>query len=180
MTITPDTKDWTWVLQRPCPECGYDASSTAPGAVAAAVRDAARSWEQVLTGQEEQLTARAGPGRWSTVEYACHARDVWTVFGERVRLMTTTEAPRFANWDQDATAVEQDYAHQRPGDVVGPLVTGADRLADQLDALGPEQWERTGRRSDGATFTVGTLAVYLLHDVVHHLWDVGAGPRPTG
>jgi len=20
--IEPDTKDWTWVLQRPCPECG--------------------------------------------------------------------------------------------------------------------------------------------------------------
>ena len=23
MTIIPDTKDWTWVLQRPCPECGF-------------------------------------------------------------------------------------------------------------------------------------------------------------
>ena len=24
MAITPDTKDWTWVLQRPCPECGFN------------------------------------------------------------------------------------------------------------------------------------------------------------
>src|SRR5665647_2684362 len=23
--IEPDTKDWTWVLQRPCPECGMAA-----------------------------------------------------------------------------------------------------------------------------------------------------------
>ena len=23
MTIEPDTKDWTWVLDRPCPECGF-------------------------------------------------------------------------------------------------------------------------------------------------------------
>ena len=22
--ITPDDKDWTWVLERPCPECGFD------------------------------------------------------------------------------------------------------------------------------------------------------------
>jgi hypothetical protein len=22
--ITPDTKDWTWVLERACPECGFD------------------------------------------------------------------------------------------------------------------------------------------------------------
>ena len=27
MPIEPDTKDWTWVLERPCPECGFDASS---------------------------------------------------------------------------------------------------------------------------------------------------------
>jgi hypothetical protein len=24
VTIIPDTKDWTWVLDRPCPECGLD------------------------------------------------------------------------------------------------------------------------------------------------------------
>ena len=27
MTIIPDTKDWTWVLQRSCPECGFDTQS---------------------------------------------------------------------------------------------------------------------------------------------------------
>ena len=25
VTIVPDTKDWTWVLERPCPECGLNA-----------------------------------------------------------------------------------------------------------------------------------------------------------
>jgi len=24
MPIMPDTKDWTWVLRRACPECGFD------------------------------------------------------------------------------------------------------------------------------------------------------------
>ena len=27
--ITPDTKDWTWVLERPCPECGFDPATVA-------------------------------------------------------------------------------------------------------------------------------------------------------
>ena len=28
MTDTPgDDKDWTWVLERPCPECGFDAGA---------------------------------------------------------------------------------------------------------------------------------------------------------
>lgn len=33
-------------------------------------------------------------------------------------------------------------------------------------------WERTGLRSDGAQFTVLTLGQYLVHDPVHHVWDV--------
>ena len=27
MAITPDTKNWTWVLEKPCPECAFDAST---------------------------------------------------------------------------------------------------------------------------------------------------------
>ena len=34
------------------------------------------------------------------------------------------------------------------------------------------QWQRTGRRSDGASFTVETFARYFIHDPVHHLYDV--------
>jgi hypothetical protein len=34
------------------------------------------------------------------------------------------------------------------------------------------QWQRTGRRSDGAHFTVETFARYFIHDPVHHLYDV--------
>jgi hypothetical protein len=40
------------------------------------------------------------------------------------------------------------------------------------------QWERTGRRSDGARFTVETFARYFIHDPVHHLYDV-TGQRPA-
>jgi hypothetical protein len=28
--IVPHDKDWTWVLERLCPECGFDASSVRP------------------------------------------------------------------------------------------------------------------------------------------------------
>ena len=28
--IVPDGKDWTWVLERPCPECGFDAGRCCP------------------------------------------------------------------------------------------------------------------------------------------------------
>ena len=47
-------------------------------------------------------------------------------------------------------------------------------LADRFDAVGADQWERRGFRSDGSVFTVESLGRYLMHDPVHHLWDVDA------
>jgi hypothetical protein len=34
-------------------------------------------------------------------------------------------------------------------------------------------WSRPGHRSDGAVFTIDSFTRYLLHDPLHHLWDVG-------
>ena len=42
-----------------------------------------------------------------------------------------------------------------------------------------DQWQRTGRRSNGSAFTVESIGRYHLHDVVHHLWDVSITPSPT-
>jgi len=36
--IEPDEKDWTWVLQRPCDECGFDAGALSGRQVAARLR----------------------------------------------------------------------------------------------------------------------------------------------
>ena len=46
--ITPDTKDWTWVLATPCPECGYDAQTVPPADIGDRVRAALPRWEAVL------------------------------------------------------------------------------------------------------------------------------------
>lgn len=38
MPIVPDTKGWTWVLERRCDECRFDASALPATAVPAVVR----------------------------------------------------------------------------------------------------------------------------------------------
>jgi hypothetical protein len=45
-------------------------------------------------------------------------------------------------------------------------------LAERFDAVTAGEWLRTGLRSDGARFTVESFGRYLLHDPIHHLWDV--------
>ncbi len=169
--IEPDTKDWTWVLAEPCPECAFDASAYAVADLPGSIETNAVGWQRVLEG--EGVTRRPGPGVWSATEYACHVRDVHRLFGERVGLMLEQDDPRFANWDQDVTAVEQRYDLQEPAAVSTALVSAAADVAARYAAVEGGQWQRPGRRSNGSAFTVETLGLYHLHDVVHHLWDVG-------
>ena len=168
--IEPDTKDWTWVLERPCPECGFDAPGLDLDRLPDAIRDNATLWEVVLG--TDDAAVRPAPHLWSPLEYACHVRDVNRLFGERVRLMLTEDAPTFDSWDQDRTAVEDDYGSQNPVKVAEEVVAAAEAVATAYEAVPDDGWPRTGARSNGDTFTVDTLARYHLHDLVHHAHDV--------
>ncbi len=74
-------------------------------------------------------TLRPAPAVWSPLEYACHVRDVFDLACVRVELMLTEDAPRFANWDQDATAIDDDYPSQDPQAVADQLVEQASRFS---------------------------------------------------
>lgn len=168
--IEPDVKDWTWVLHRPCPECGFDARTVAGHQVAATLRANAGRWSVVLGRADARV--RPEPKIWSPLEYACHVRDVCRVFESRVNLMRSQVDPAFENWDQDATAVADAYRGQDPSVVTVELAAAAEAAATAFDAVGNGEWQRTGRRGDGTVFTIETLGRYFLHDVTHHLNDV--------
>ena len=175
MPIVPDSKDWTWVLERPCPECGYDCRALAVHTMPELIRRCARAWQQVLAADPVRVGRRPDDDTWSALEYGCHVRDVFDLFDQRLALMLAEQSPTFANWDQDLTAAQRRYAEQQPAAVAAELVAAADRIADRFAAVNAEQWQRVGLRSDGARFTVESLGRYLLHDVVHHQHDVGHG-----
>lgn len=138
--------------------------------VAAMVRRAVPRWLAAL--ERPDATSRPSLQVWSAAEYACHVSDVFTVFDTRTRQLMTDEDPVFANWDQDATAVEKRYWQRRP-DQIGPeLAAAGERAARTYDGIETAQWQRAGRRSNGSVFTVDTLGRYFVHDVVHHLHDV--------
>ncbi len=172
--ITPDTKDWTWVLEAPCPECGYDASTVDP----ADIGDRTRAGASPAGRPCWPARRRASPARARTsghpLEYACHVRDVFSTFDGRLQLMLAVDDAEFANWDQDVTAVESRYAEQDPARRVGRALAAAGvAIAARFDGVSGAQWDRTGARSDGAVFTTRTFGRYFLHDIEHHLHDVG-------
>ena len=171
MAIIPDDKDWTWVLQRPCPECGFDATSLTDADVAPAIRSNTAEWQQILTRRDD-VRRRPSADRWSPLEYGCHVRDVYRLYDYRLGLMLSTDDPSYPNWDQDETAIEQRYDEQDPAVVAVELHEAGEQIASNFAAVRDDQWSRTGARSDGARFTIDSFSRYLVHDVVHHIYDV--------
>ncbi len=171
--IVPDTKDWTWVLERRCPECGFDPGAQELADLPGLIHDTAMAWSQVLARAD--VGERPAPGVWAPLEYGCHVRDVHALFGQRVRLMLDEDEPTFASWDQDATALERDYAGQDADVVAVELIEAAGTVAGIYATVTTATKDRRGLRSNGDQFTVESLGSYHLHDVVHHLHDVAAG-----
>ena len=167
----PDDKDWTWVLERRCEDCGIDVRIVPREQLGERFFLAAEEWVQILR-ENPGVEVRPAPGTWSPLEYGAHVRDVFVLTSERLTLMLTRDDPVFANWDQDQAARTGRYGEQDPEQVAEDLETAAQRLVSQIAEIEAAAWDRPGTRSNGSVFTVLTLLQYILHDVVHHLWDV--------
>ena len=69
--IVPDDKDWTWVLTRACPDCGFDPDRVHHTDVAEHIRSDAADWVTRLA--QAGVSTRPAPGVWSHLEYGCQS-----------------------------------------------------------------------------------------------------------
>lgn len=166
-----DDTDWFFVTEQLCPECDFDPHTVDDAGLAGALRATTPRWRAVLARDGVRIRPRRGV--WSPLEYACHVRDVHRLFAERLGLMLAEDGVGFVDWDPDAAAVAARYWEADPARVADEVAEAATAAADAYDAVRGAAWSRRGVRSDGATFTVSTLGRYHLHDVTHHLVDVG-------
>ena len=178
VSIEPDTKDWTWVIEEPCGQCGFDPGGVARADFADLVHENTRGWYDVLA--DPDFAVRPAPHVWSRLEYACHVRDVHELF---------------------AQSGAADARRGRPD--VRELGPGRHRRREGLRPPGPRggrrrRWSsgrprsrrstRRSRTSSGSAPVAAATApcspsrrsgVYHLHDVVHHLWDVTRSAEPS-
>ncbi len=169
--VLPDDRDWTFVITEGCVECGFrpfDHKITGDR-----LRATIPVWHNVLASPN--ASTRPSRSIWSAVEYGCHVRDVACLFRERLHLMLSQNNPEFDNWNQDKAAIQNDYFHQDPTLVIVELENEFNETANAFDYVRADQWRRPGRRSNGSVFTVATFAVYFIHDIEHHVYDVSHG-----
>ena len=170
----PDTKDWTWVTERPCPECGFDPAAVSPEALPGLILDASARFQRALEGRGAER--RPQPTTWSPIEYARHVADVCEVMTTRLSLILASDGAgaEFEDWDQDLAATEEEYWLSDANAtrvLVGERAKAAAKAWAEPEG---EQWEWTGVRSNWSRFTALSLGRYFAHDLIHHLHDVGA------
>lgn len=78
------------------------------------------------------------------------------------------------NWDQDRAAVKKAYWKANAHATAVLLGERAAAAAKVWATPTPEQWDWPATRANGSQFTPGSLGVYFLHDLVHHVHDVAA------
>jgi hypothetical protein len=168
-----DPRDWTIVLREPCSECGADVRNIPSTHLSTQLHDSIETWVDILTGpgaDPRVLTKRSAPTTWSATEYASHVADVMDVMQQRIFMMISEDNPTFASFDPDAAA--PGYAANSPEQAAALLTGASNRLGEVFDSMAPPLWDKTGKRGDGAAFTVLSLSQYMMHDNLHHLFDV--------
>ena len=174
--IERESKSWTWVNERPCAECGFDASTTDPVDVPTILRQAAGDWSVLLSGSgtgAARLLRRPDANTWSPVEYACHVRDVLALLDHRIDRVLREDGPTFEDWHPNDRADAGEYHLEHdPAPVLAALAANVERVSERMDGLTIAQWQRRGTRADGLGFTLAFISTYLTHDVVHHVHDV--------
>jgi hypothetical protein len=133
----------------------------------------------LLVGVDDDLARRAkgGDEGWSVVEVVCHLRDVEERAVERVQAMRDQDEPLLAAYDQDAWAIERDYAG---ADLRGAAAAFGRHRADHvatLRALSAAGWARTGRHAEQGPVTVENHTIHLATHDVQHLAQVARALR---
>lgn len=145
-----------------------DSMSSAPDAL-----------EGLLVGVDDDLAGRArgGDEGWSVVQVLCHLRDAEGRAVERLRAMRDEDEPLLVAYDQDAWAVERDYAGD---DLRRAAAAFAHHRADhvaELRALPAAAWERAGRHEEQGRITVRNHTTHIATHDLQHLAQVARALR---
>jgi DinB superfamily len=169
-------------LDGPCRECGFDPHAPTRDELVQTIRAFPRRYRapftRFLPGEDGAalLRKRPEPEVWSALEYGAHVADVFALFARRVDSIVSQDRPALEVIDWDALVDGGAYDDVDPADVVDAVAATSEVLADLLDGLSGDEWERVGTRA-GETRSVDDLARRAVHEGSHHLLDVGRALR---
>lgn len=154
-----------------CSSCGLVAAGIETEVAADRLESGAAEWLQILTSNPA-ANSRPHEAQWSPLEYGAHVRDRIELAHARLVLMLIEDQPHVTHWDQDEAAISGDYANLDADQVGAEITTVTETFVGRIRSLEESQRDRSATGPDGGHITVRALLQDVVHDVVHHLWDV--------
>jgi hypothetical protein len=111
---------------------------------------------------------RPAPGEWSAHQVIHHCADSEANAHLRLRYLVAETDPVIVGYNQEEWARALDYARRPLAPALATVVAVRANTVPLLRALSETAWGRTGRHTEGGTYTVeGWLGLYADHLEVH-------------
>jgi DinB superfamily len=154
--------------------CGFVWDEVPDGDVGPRLRAGIEMLARLLRNTPDVATTRPTPDRWSMLEYGAHVRDVLLVLRDRFVVGVVMDNPGFTPMYRDERVDLGLYAGEEPGAVATELEVAGALLTRMVEALSPEQLDRTCQYGypGPSTRTLRWMAAQAVHEIEHHLADV--------
>ncbi len=134
---------------------------------------------------EEALSRRTIPGKWSIKELVAHLWRVEIVFERRVESMLAEENPAIERYDPEGDPDFAKLASRDGADLRDGFQAARERFARRLEAVAPADWHRRGRHPEFPLYDVHFQIEYMAHHEAHHVYQIyqrraGMGRIPHG
>ncbi|MEE2791402.1 MAG: DinB family protein [Acidobacteriota bacterium] len=121
---------------------------------------------------DEALSRRTLPDKWSLKELVCHLWRLQRLFEDRIELMLTKDDPVLLPYTPD---VDPDFAKLVAHDATETrtaFLAEREVFSSRLDRLEAAQWRRRGRHPGYTRFDVHFQIEYLVHHEAHHIYQL--------
>jgi hypothetical protein len=162
-----------------CEQCGFSWDRLTRAEISRRIGDAVETIVAIVVHSGVSGATRPSPGRWSTLEYAGHLRDVLVSIRERIVLASIVDVPVGQPIFRDERIDLGFYTQDTASDVAAELQVMTYLFLKTVATL-PDGFE--GRKLVYSTrtpveITISGAMLNALHECEHHLGDIQANVR---
>ena len=165
-----------------CEGCGFVWDDVGPDEVPSRLATTTAGLIAILTSDGSSLGTRPAAGRWSTLKYCGHVRDVFLTIRERIIAAMVLEDALGSAIHREERVALGFYAADTPSDLVDELAVASRLLGKAIEAIAPVDLDRTFTYSPvtPVRVTIRWAAAQAVHEAEHHLSDIRDDLRRQG
>jgi hypothetical protein len=129
---------------------------------------------------DEALSRRTVPGKWSLKELVCHIWRVQQVFESRVAAMLAEDNPAIQAYNPDGDTEFERMTSLPATELLEGFLSNRRELKARLEQLTPSDWHRKGRHPDFPHYDVHFQVEYMAHHEAHHIYQMFQRRSPLG